>query len=317
MAKATTKKVEQKVEQKEEKKALITVEEQRAIADSRFAGLKNLELAKAGLELDGVGKVVGEQAVKQWGIYADVTDRKLYEEDGFKNVNEFAERFFNEGKSSASHKASVYRRFFSADASEVAKEVLAKVGVKQEPLYELSQLSDDELKAGLEDGSIKENMTLSDARAYAKGIKDGRPDAKQKVIKSVHITGTAIFLPYESTDASGNTVKKEGCFASIDEHNIPSVDVEMLDAIGMNPEDKLLKAKFDEVCYFIAVRPNGNLAIFVATEEPKPKKTEEPVIPVQVRTMIQNMEKYGMSVDAIVEATGQTEELVRKVLNEQ
>ena len=91
----------------------------------------------------------------------------------------------------------------------------------------------------------------------------------------------------------------------------------MLDAIGMSSEDKLLKAKFEDVCYFVAVRPNGNVAVFVATEEPKPKKSEEPVIPVQVRTMIQNMEKYGMDVAAIVAATGQSEELVRRVLDEQ
>lgn len=309
--KATSKKTEQKSE------SLIAEELKQEISASRFCTLKNLELAKAGLELDGVGKVVGEQAVKQWGIYADVTKRKLYEDDGFKSVGEFAERYFSESKASASHKASVYFRFFSDEASEAAKAVLQKVGTKLEPLYELSQLSDEELNTGLADGSIKDNMTLADARAYAKSVKDGRPDAKQKVIKSVHITGTAIFLPYESTDGAGKTTKKDGCFAAIDEHNVPSVDVEMLDAIGMNPEDKLLKAKFDEVCYFIAVRPNGNLAIFVATDEPKPKKTEETVIPAQVRTMIQNMEKYGMDVAAIVAATGQTEELVRKVLDEQ
>ena len=294
------------------KKALVhalTDEQKALVADSRFASLKNQELAYAGVLLDGIGTGATALAVDQWGIYARITRDKLYVEDGMKNVGEFAEKYFNESKSSASHKSTVFNRFFAPDASDDAKRVRSFVGIKLEPLYELSALSDEQL-ASLDQNQLT-SMTLKKARA----VKNSIIPPKEKVIKTGTISGSFVSFPFDSTDAEGNTKHYEGVISSVKAEHVPLDSDSMLDAVGMTRDDKLITVKFDGgVVYNVAVNPVGNVAVFVTTEDKPEKKEKASEIPVAVVNIVLNMDKYGHEIGNIMAVTSLTEEQVKSII---
>ena len=205
-----------------ESKAIVAIDAAtlEAISKSRFASLKSKELAKAGLELDAIGNDVAAKAVEQCKVYFDVTSRKLYEEDGFKNVGEFAEKFFGESKSSASQKAAVYARFFSDEASDTCKRVLELVGNKPAVLYELSKMTDEELQAEIDKGTFDNGCTLNAARDIAKAAKAARDDGKTAVVKMFDFVGKVCAMPVEITTADGKTEKREGVVYDIDRKSV-------------------------------------------------------------------------------------------------
>ena len=306
--KATTKKAPEKAPEK----ALVhtLTEEQKAlVAGSRFASLKNEELAYAGVLLDGIGTGATALAVDQWGIYARITRDKLYVDDGLKNVGEFAEKYFSESKSSASHKSTVFNRFFAPGATDAAKRVRDSVGIKLEPLYELSALNDEQL-ASLSHDQLS-SMTLKKARA----VKNSIIPPKDKVIKTGSISGSFVSFPFDSTDSEGNTKHYEGVISSVKAEHVPLDSESMLDAVGMTRDDKLVTVKFDGgVVYNIAVNAVGNVAVFVTTEDKAEKKDKAPEIPVAVVNIVLNMDKYGHEIENIMAVTSLTEEQVKAII---
>ena len=284
-----------------------------AISNSRFASLKSKELAKAGLELDAIGNDVAAKAVAQCKVYFDVTSRKLYEEDGFKNVGEFAEKYFGESKSSASQKAAVYARFFSDDASDICKRVLELVGNKPAVLYELSKMTDDELKAELDKGTFDNGCTLDNAKALAKAAKAARDDGKPAVVKMFDFVGKVCAMPVEITTADGKTEKREGVVYDMPAFDAPMVDADILDGFGFTSDDKLFKARFDDVVYYIGVNHVGNVVIATATER-KPEKPEKLEIPAVKVSVIKRMNDKGIDVDDIADMVELDVETVKRIL---
>ena len=334
MSKATTKrsqkaeeqaaqKTEEQAAQKaEEQTALVLTDEQaRMIASSRYAGLVNKTLALMGCQLDAIGDDATKKALEVCRIYHEISDGQLYKEDGFKNLDEFAQKFFKEGKSSASQKAKVFSIFFSDKSTDTAKKVRELIGDKPSVLYELSKATDEELSKALEKGQIYKDMTQDKARSLWKDvIKPARSEGKEKVVKTVKYSGTHILMPYESTDGDGNTKKFDGEFVSTKDEHVPADNDSILDSLGFDTKAQLLTAKFDKVTYRIAVNENGNLAIIVTqddTEKPKKEdKKAEPDIPVLVATMVRNLEQYGLTVEQIITQTGLDEHTVRLALGD-
>lgn len=284
-----------------------------AISNSRFASLKSKELAKAGLELDAIGNDVAAKAVAQCKVYFDVTSRKLYEEDGFKNVGEFAEKYFGESKSSASQKATVYGRFFTDDASETCKRVLELVGNKPAVLYELSKMTDDELKAELEKGTFDDGCTLDKAKTLAKSAKAARDDGKPVVVKIFDFVGKVCAMPVEVTTADGKTEKRDGIVYDMPAFDAPMVDADILDGMGFSDDDKLFKARFDDVVYYIGVNHVGNVVIATATER-KPDKPEKLDVPAVKVNVIRRMNDKGIDVDDIADMVELDVETVKRIL---
>lgn len=286
----------------------------KAISNSRFASLKSKELAKAGLELDAIGNDVAAKAVEQCKIYFDVTERKLYEEDGFKNVGEFAEKYFAESSSSASQKATVYKRFFSDDASDVCKDVLELVGNKPAVLYELSKLTDDELLKAKNDGIFEGGMTLKEARVLAKDTKAARDDGKPVVVKMYDFVGKVCAMPVEITTADGKTEKREGVVYDLPTFYAPMNDADILDGFGFTTDDKLFKARFEDVTYYIGVNHVGNVVIATAIERilVKPDKLDVPSVKVNV---IRRMNDKGIDIDDIADMVELDVETVKRILD--
>lgn len=285
----------------------------KAISESRFASLKSKELAKAGLELDAIGNDVAVKAVEQCRVYFDVTSRKLYEEDGFKNVGEFAEKFFGESKSSASQKAAVYARFFSDEASDTCKRVLELVGNKPAVLYELSKMTDDELQTELDKGTFDDGCTLDKARALAKTAKSARDDGKPVVVKMYDFVGKVCAMPIEVTTADGKTEKREGVVYDLPAFDAPMNDADILDGFGFTTNDKLFKARFEDVTYYIGVNHVGNVVIATATER-KPEKPEKLDVPAVKVNVICRMANKGIDVDDIADMVELDVDVVKRIL---
>ena len=284
-----------------------------AIANSRFASLKSKELAKAGLELDAIGNDVAAKAVAQCKVYFDVLTRKLYEEDGFKSVGEFAKEYFGESPSSASQKATVYGRFFSDDASDTCKRVLELVGNKPAVLYELSKMTDEELSAELDKGTFDNGCTLDNAKALAKAAKAARDDGKPVVVKMYDFVGKVCAMPIEVTTADGKTEKRDGIVYDMPAFDAPMNDADILDGMGFADDDKLFKARFDDVVYYVGVNHVGNVVIATATER-KPEKPEKLEVPAVKVNVVRRMNDKGIDVDDIAEMVELDVETVNRIL---
>lgn len=285
----------------------------KAISESRFASLKSKELAKAGLELDAIGNDVAAKAVAQCGVYFDVTVRKLYEEDGFKSVGEFAEKYFGESKSSASQKATVYGRFFFSGASDTCKSVLEFVGSKPAVLYELSKMTDDELKTELDKGTFDDGCTLDKAKALAKAAKTVRDDGKPVVVKMYDFVGKVCAMPVEITTADGKTEKRDGVVYDMPAFDAPMNDADILDGFGFTSDDKIFKARFEDVTYYVGVNHVGNVVIATATER-KPEKPEKLDVPAVKVNVIRRMNDKGIDVDDIADMVELDVETVKRIL---
>lgn len=285
-----------------------------AISNSRFASLKSKELAKAGLELDAIGNDVAAKAVAQCKVYFDVLTRKLYEEDGFKSVGEFAKEYFGESPSSASQKATVYGRFFSDEASDTCKRVLELVGNKPAVLYELSKMTDEELSAELDKGTFDNGCTLDTAKALAKAAKTARDDGKPVVVKMYDFVGKVCAMPVEVTTADGKTEKRDGIVYDMPAFDAPMNDADILDGMGFADDDKLFKARFDDVVYYIGVNHVGNVVIATATER-KPEKPEKLDVPVVKVNVIRRMNDKGIDVDDIADMVELDVDTVKRILN--
>ena len=301
-----------------ETKALVTAEQAQQIAESRFAGLKNQSLALAGIELDSIVKAVGEQAVKQWKVYAEITNAKSYTDDGFKNVGEFAEKYFGESKSTASHKSTVYNRFYGENATDTAKKALAEIGPRLETLYEYSSLTDEEIDANF--AEIVKTLKSKDARELAKRIKNARAEGKgnDKVEDTYNLAGVLYTPEIERTNAEGKTETIPFSASRIAENDgVRLTNEDILDALGYTSEDKLFKAKFpdSDTTYYIAVNPAGVVSIVTATKHTTPPKASETVSSDQFR-IIAKMHAKGLASDDIADTLELDVEKVERIIAE-
>ena len=301
-----------------ETKALVTAEQAQQIAESRFSCLKNQYLALAGIELDSIVKAVGEQAVKQWKVYAEITNAKSYTEDGFKNVGEFAEKYFGESKSTASHKSTVYNRFYGENATEAAKKALVEIGPRLETLYEYSSLTDKEIETHFDE--IVKTLKSKDARELAKRIKNAREDGKSgdKVEDTFDLAGVLYTPEIERTNADGKTETIPFSASRIAENDGVRLNSEdILDALGYTSEDKLFKAKFadTDTTFYIAINPAGVVSVVTATKHVTPPKASETVSANQYR-VIAKMHAKGFASDDIADTLEIEADKVERIIAE-
>ena len=297
-------KAETKVETKAEEKALavaVSEETKLAIKNSRFASLKSLELAAKGLELDSIAEDVAGKAIVQARIFAEIADGELYKQDGYKNMDECAEALFGQGKSSASQKATAYRRFFSADASDVCKEVASKVPAVS-VLYELSKMTDEELKKHLDAGDFNGGISQKAARAMAKAEKESRGGGKQQVVKLFDMSGFAVSFPFDVTDGEGKTKHIDGLITPAkSEEALPLADDDILDMCGMSADGKVAKLKFDDVTYYVALEASATKLFILTAAEHKAEKAPKPGISAEKVNIIHRMSAKGFAADDIAE----------------
>lgn len=128
--------------------------------------IKNARLADITREINAIGDSMNDNAVKIAALLGEVLADKLYEEDGFKSVADYAENLFGMNKSAAYAAARVGARFLDGGEHPA---VVAALPVSK--LAEIVNMTDDEITAAVESGEIDESTTQAALRAAANNHK--------------------------------------------------------------------------------------------------------------------------------------------------
>lgn len=132
------------------------------------------KIAKAGADMSSKNREIAK-------LLGMVKKDKLYTDDGFKSVDEFAEKTFGIKKALAYQLANVGERFYNVD-SETAKKVSAMLPPSN--LAEIAGMKDEDIQKAIDAGEIKEGTTQQKLRDIAKTAKVSAPSktGKQKVL---------------------------------------------------------------------------------------------------------------------------------------
>ena len=115
------------------------------------------KIAKAGADMSNKNREIAK-------LLGMVKKDKLYTDDEFKSVEEFAEKTFGIKKSLAYQLASVGERFYNVD-TDTAKKVAAMLPPSN--LAEIAGMKDEEIQKAIDTGAIKEGTTQKMLREMA------------------------------------------------------------------------------------------------------------------------------------------------------
>lgn len=140
---------------------------------------KNVELNKASERITALKGSISENMNEIAKILGRVKRDKLYVEDGFKSVSEYAENALDLGKATAYAMAGVGDRFLLSD-TKTAQTISAMLPASN--LAELVGLTDEEIQDGINKRSITPNSTQVELRAFVKAVKSKRTDGLVRVL---------------------------------------------------------------------------------------------------------------------------------------
>lgn len=216
---------------------------------------KNPRLAEITREINYIGDKMNDNAVKVAALLGEVLSGKLYEDDGFKSVAEYAEKLFGMNKSAAYAAARVGARFLDG---EVHPPVVFALPVSK--LAEIVNMTDDEITAAVENGEIDESTTQAALRAAANANK---PAAVK--VEKLRTCSAVCTVP---TGNGGYSVEY-----LTNETFTPSNFVERLAAfIGVEVETVTVKKVNDLVSLFICENGAFGTMTMTKVETEKPAK---------------------------------------------
>lgn len=281
------------------------------IASSRFASLKNKELAANCVLLERVNSKGEALVVEQAKIYGNVLAGDLWKDDDFKNFKEFASKVFNDKPGRAYTLANVGNKFYSASPDSIEGKLAVVNGWSV--LDKLLKLTHEELDAHKSDFPADFKLTQDAADKFAKAIIDARPtdgnaEGKEKTVKTFDFSGMVYRGPYFKTNADGKEEFVQAVAEQVKEEDCRDAD----EAIVLTDyEVKTFKVK-DSV-FIVAVDSVGNVQILTKTEH----KKQEPVkLDAQSYNRIRKAYAKGWSVEDIVDLTDLPIEKVRAVFAE-
>lgn len=132
------------------------------------------KIAKAGADMSSKNKEIAK-------LLGSVKKGKLYSDDGFKSVSEYAEKTFGIAKSLAYQLANVGERFYLVD-SETAKKAAALLPPSN--LAEIAGMTDEAIQKAIDKGTIKAASTQKELRETAKKAKDEAEKANKPTSKT-------------------------------------------------------------------------------------------------------------------------------------
>lgn len=223
------------------------------IATPATMTFKSAALAKETRTIAAIGADIKTRNVELAKAFGRIKSGKLYEEDGFKSVAEYAEKIFGIKKAMAYQLATVGERFYNADSGTAKKlsEMLPTTS-----LAEISGMTDDQLETAIGSGAINEFKTQAELREVAKANKDQKP----KVLKDFQIDATIIY-------GKAN----QALTAHFDATPFETFEAELVSKHGfIEPTAK----KFSDVCKIYYCQKSGNFAkvIYSAVEAESKRK---------------------------------------------
>lgn len=202
-----------------------------------ITSFKNAELAQATKELEAINlkgaklfnstkEQVNALNIEKAKVYGRILDTACYKEDGFKSLQEYAEKVFGDKKASAYSLATVGNRFLNKELPEAIKPVINAIvdnGVFN--ASELASMTNEQLEDAIKSEKLSVNGTQKQFRELATSVKPA------KVINEKYCSFNAVIV---------NMV--EGKSESIDKNKLPLDNADILKAIGFDGSvDKIVK----------------------------------------------------------------------------
>lgn len=202
-----------------------------------ITSFKNAELAKATKELEAINlkgaklfnstkEQVNALNIEKAKVYGRILDTACYKEDGFKSLQEYAEKVFGDKKASAYSLASVGVRFLNKELPESIKPTIKAIvenGVFN--ASELASMTNEQIEDAIKEEKLNANGTQKQFRELATSVKPA------KVINEKLCSFNAVVV---------NMV--DGKSESIDKNKLPLDNADILKAIGLDGSvDKIVK----------------------------------------------------------------------------
>lgn len=202
-----------------------------------ITSFKNAELAKATKELEAINlkgaklfnstkEQVNALNIEKAKVYGRILDTACYKEDGFKSLQEYAEKVFGDKKASAYSLATVGKRFINAELPEAIKPVIKAIvdnGVFN--ASELASMTNEQIEDAIKTEKLSVNGTQKQFRELATSVKPA------KVINEKLCSFNAVVV---------NMV--DGKSEAIDKNKLPLDNADILKAIGFDGSvDKIVK----------------------------------------------------------------------------
>ena len=202
-----------------------------------MSNFKNAELAKATKELEAINlkgaklfnstkEQVNALNIEKAKVYGRILDTACYKEDGFKSLQEYAEKVFGDKKASAYSLATVGNRFLNKELPEAIKPTIKAIvdnGVFN--ASELASMTNEQIEDAIKAEKLSVNGTQKQFRELATSVKPA------KVINEKLCSFNAVVV---------NMV--DGKSETIDKNKLPLDNADILKAIGFNSSiDKIVK----------------------------------------------------------------------------
>lgn len=224
---------------------------QRAPATFAFQDKKLNEISERIAE---IGTGLANSRIELAKALGEISRDKLYTQDGFKSVADYAEQTFGIKRANAYQLAKVGERFYLSD-TDTARTAAAMLSPSC--LAELTTLSDEEIEDAIQSGDISEDSTQAELRS----IKTKANEGKETVLKNHHIDAVCVKVD------TCEVVKCE--FKSATKADLE----DWLNACGFNVTDMNAK-KFGD--YTVYVDAAGNMARAEFSKAEKPEKPTKP-----------------------------------------
>ena len=202
-----------------------------------ITSFKNAELAQATKELEAINlkgaklfnstkEQVNALNIEKAKVYGRILDTACYKEDGFKSLQEYAEKVFGDKKASAYSLATVGNRFLNKELPDAIKPVIKAIvdnGVFN--ASELASMTNEQLEDAIKSEKLSVNGTQKQFRELATSVKPA------KVINEKYCSFNAVVV---------NMV--DGKSETIDKNKLPLDNSDILKAIGFDGSvDKIVK----------------------------------------------------------------------------
>lgn len=148
---------------------------------------KNKKLNEISVSIAAIGADMGKKNVELAKLLGTVKRDELFKDDGFKSVAEYADSTFGIAKSLAYQLAKVGERFYLSE-SETAKKAAAMLPASN--LAEITNMTDEQVKAAMDSGEISATSTQKKLRDVAAGVKHAKPKVLEDYEIDVRIIRT-------------------------------------------------------------------------------------------------------------------------------
>lgn len=133
---------------------------------SKIDSLKNPELKNAAKQIVKLEKTRDRAAYAIAQVLKTVDDKRLFVEDGYKNIEQFASAMFGYKRVTVSNMLRIAKTYMLPDGSTILKN--GENDFTYTKLSELLSLGPDTLKKAVQNGDITPDMTQKELRNYVK-----------------------------------------------------------------------------------------------------------------------------------------------------